>query len=115
VRRFGVFLDNDKKDLRQIFIQSLGQNTCSIQPALNNTTSFNILFTHAFCTYNTALKDISERFGSDLSVHLATDGSLLDLISFPIENASKIDIQLVIVILRCLTFDINDCDGQWRR
>jgi len=33
---FFVFLENDKTDLRQIF-QDLGENTCSLQPALKNT------------------------------------------------------------------------------
>jgi len=33
---FAVFLENDKTNLRQIFLQDLGQNT-SLQPALKNT------------------------------------------------------------------------------
>jgi len=34
--RFCVFLENDKTDLRQNFFQSLGENTCSLQPALKS-------------------------------------------------------------------------------
>jgi len=31
------FLESDKTDLRQIFIQGLEENTCSLQPALKST------------------------------------------------------------------------------
>jgi len=33
---FFFFLENDKTDLRQFFFQDLGENTCSLQPALKN-------------------------------------------------------------------------------
>jgi len=32
----GAFFSNDKTNLRQIFFQSLGENTCSLQPALKS-------------------------------------------------------------------------------
>jgi len=37
VRDFCVFLENDKTDLRQIFFQGFGENTCSTQLALKIT------------------------------------------------------------------------------
>jgi len=37
MRRVCDFLKNNKTDMRQIFLQGLGQNTCSLQPALKNT------------------------------------------------------------------------------
>jgi len=33
---FGLFLENDKTDLREFF-QGLGENTCLLQPALKST------------------------------------------------------------------------------
>jgi len=33
------FLENDKTDLRQIFVQDLGENTCLLQPALKSNAS----------------------------------------------------------------------------
>jgi len=32
-----LIFENDKTDLRQIFFQDLGENTCSLQPALKST------------------------------------------------------------------------------
>jgi len=37
VSGFSVFLEKDKIDLCLFFFQSLGENTCSLQPALKNT------------------------------------------------------------------------------
>jgi len=34
---FCFFLENDMTDLRQIVFEGLGENTCSLQPALKNT------------------------------------------------------------------------------
>jgi len=33
---FYVFLEINKTDLQQIFFQALGENTCSLQPALKS-------------------------------------------------------------------------------
>jgi len=33
---FFIFLENDKTDLRQNIFQGLGENTCSLQPALKS-------------------------------------------------------------------------------
>jgi len=34
--RFGVFIENYKTNLRQICLQGLGENTCSLRPALKS-------------------------------------------------------------------------------
>jgi len=36
---FGVFLENDKKNLCQFFFQGLGEKTCSLQLALKSNAS----------------------------------------------------------------------------